>query len=180
MKSIVFLRDRSPIRRARKQRLTETTKQPSPDRHAASHDRPFADRDFPSRLPAHRTCVRRATRVMHSAMQFPSTRVLPAILALAIGSGCSFTFIDTVPDDAQRRPYFDCTSTYGLPVADGVFALSGVVSAVATLSQSKDEFEDENDGANRDVFAGVSIAQAAVFVASGIYGVIKTEQCADA
>ena len=104
-----------------------------------------------------------------------------AALAFVLAAdGCSFAFVETVPDEPQKLPYFDCTSTIGLPVADGVFALGAGVTAGFTLAQSKQEFEDENDGANRDVAAGVDIAFAAAMLASGIYGVIQTSQCADA
>lgn len=92
-------------------------------------------------------------------------------------SGCSFTFIETVPDNPEQLRYFDCTSTPGLPVADGVIALSNGVTAVTTLTNSKKEYADKNDGANRDVVAGVSIALAAIGIASGIYGLITTERC---
>jgi hypothetical protein len=95
-------------------------------------------------------------------------------------AGCSFTFIETVPDNPEKLRYFDCTSTPGLPVADGVFALSNGVSGVTALTQSKQEFADNNDGANRNVVAGVSIAAAAISVASGIYGLVQTERCRSA
>src|SRR3954470_9208034 len=102
--------------------------------------------------------------------------------AAAIGmcltqTGCSFTFVETVPDHPETLRYFDCTSTPGLPVADGVFALSNGVAAVTTLTQSKKEYADKNDGANRNLIAGVSIAVAAIGIASGIYGLITTEHC---
>ena len=95
-------------------------------------------------------------------------------------TGCSFTFVETVPDHPEKLRYFDCTSTPGLPVADGVFALTNGVGGVATLTQSKKEYADKNDGANRDVVAGVSIAVAVIGIASGIYGLITTDRCRDA
>jgi len=105
---------------------------------------------------------------------------LAVAASLLASQGCSFAFVDTVPDDYRQRPYFDCTSTIGLPVADGVFALGGAVSAGLTLAQSKEEFEDENDGASRDLAAGVNIAFAAGMIASGIYGIITTQECSEA
>jgi hypothetical protein len=95
-------------------------------------------------------------------------------------TGCSFTFVETVPDHPEKLRYFDCTSTPGLPVADGVFALTNAVGGVASLTQSKKEYADKNDGANRDVVAGVSIAVAVIGIASGIYGLITTDRCRDA
>jgi hypothetical protein len=103
------------------------------------------------------------------------------VLAVLLGSGgCSFAFVETVPDNPQSLPYFDCTSTLGLPVADGVFALGGAVSGGITMATSKEEFERENDGASRDLAAGVNFGFAAAMIASGIYGIIKTSQCSDA
>jgi hypothetical protein len=95
-------------------------------------------------------------------------------------AGCSFTFIETVPDEPEKLRYFDCTSTAGLPVADGVFALSNGVSAVMTLTQSKAEFRDKNDGGSRDLVGGISIAAAAISAASAIYGIVQTERCRSA
>jgi hypothetical protein len=104
-----------------------------------------------------------------------------AALAMCLGhAGCSFTFIETVPDEPEKLRYFDCTSTAGLPVADGVFALSNGVSAVTTLTQSKEEFSDKNDGASRNLVGGISIAAAAIGVASAIYGIVQTERCRSA
>jgi hypothetical protein len=100
-----------------------------------------------------------------------------AALGMCLSAGCSFTFIETVPDEPEKLRYFDCTSTPGLPVADGVFALSNGVSGVIALTQSKDEYADNNDGANRNVVAGVSIGVAAIGIASGIYGLVQTERC---
>lgn len=104
-----------------------------------------------------------------------------AAVALSLShAGCSFTFIDTVPDNPQSLRYFDCTSTAGLPVADGVIGLSNGVNAVTTLTQSEEEFKDKNDGASRNLVAGVSIAAAAISVASAIYGIVQTERCRSA
>lgn len=117
-------------------------------------------------------------------MRCPSfSNLFGCAAAVALGlshAGCSFTFIETVPDNPETLRYFDCTSTAGLPVADGVIGLSNGVSAVTTLTQSEKEFEDENDGANRNVVAGVSIAAAAISVASAIYGIVQTERCRSA
>jgi hypothetical protein len=76
--------------------------------------------------------------------------------------------------------YFDCTSTPGLEVADGVFALSGALTGIGALSQSESEFEDQNDGQNRDTFAATNFVIAGVFVSSAIYGIVVTENCNDA
>lgn len=105
--------------------------------------------------------------------------VLLAALA-HIQTGCSFAFTDTLPDGHAGMQYFDCTNTAGLAVADGVFALSGAVSGVMALTQSKEEFAAENDDADRNLVAGVNIGTAAIFAASGIYGIIHSQRCGDA
>jgi hypothetical protein len=74
-------------------------------------------------------------------------------------------------------PYFDCTSTYGLAVADGFSALSGAIGAGSTLSQSKQEYADKNNGASRNVAAGADLIVAGLTAASGIYGAYQATQC---
>ncbi|HKU37018.1 MAG TPA: hypothetical protein VJR89_02690 [Polyangiales bacterium] len=105
-------------------------------------------------------------------------RVLAVLLIVPMStSGCSFLFTDTVPDNPTQLKYFDCTSTPGLAVADGVSAVSNGVSGVVTLTTSEEEFESENDGASRNLVAGVTLGIAAIMVASGIYGLVHSERC---
>ena len=101
------------------------------------------------------------------------------LLAVLCGSqlGCSFAFTDTLPDGHAGMRYFDCTSTPGLAVADGVFALSSALSAAVVLSDSKQEFEEKNDGASQELAAGVNIVAATVFAVSGVYGILHSEKC---
>ena len=103
---------------------------------------------------------------------------LLAVVALgALDGGCSFVFMDTVPSDHEKMAYFDCTSTYGLAVADGMFALSGAIGAGTTLSQSKQDFANKNNGASRNAAAGVDLVLAGVTLASGIYGAVQATRC---
>jgi hypothetical protein len=106
-----------------------------------------------------------------------NARVLLCAATLLNTAGCSFTFIDGVPDNWREVRYFDCTSTPGLAVADGVIMLSNGVAGVSALTMGKDEYSRKNDGANRNVVAGVSLGLAAVSAASGIYGIIMSENC---
>jgi hypothetical protein len=102
-------------------------------------------------------------------------------MALSLGSGgCSFLFADGPPARHEKMLYFDCTSTPGLEVADGVFALGSALTGVAALSQSESEFEEQNDGGNRDTVAATNFVVAGVFVSSAIYGIVVTENCSDA
>jgi len=102
---------------------------------------------------------------------------LALIPPLMFASGCSFIFTDIVPDNPAQLKYFDCTSTPGLAVADGVIAVAQGVSGVATFTQSKEEYEAENDGVSRDLVGGIALGLAAVMLASGIYGIVHAETC---
>ncbi len=99
-----------------------------------------------------------------------------AALAGATG-GCSFVFTDTPPSDHARQAYFDCTSTYGLAVADGFFALGTGIAAGTTLAQSKQAYADKNGGANRNVAGGADIAVGALMAASAVYGAVQATRC---
>jgi hypothetical protein len=94
-----------------------------------------------------------------------------------VNAGCSFIFMEGLPADHAKSAYFDCTSTYGLAVADGVVGLSGVIGAGTTLSQSRQEFSDKNNGASRNAAAGVDIALATVLAGSAAYGVVQATRC---
>lgn len=103
---------------------------------------------------------------------------LTALLALlAATPGCSLIFTDTVPPDHTKLAYFDCTSTYGLAVGDGVIGLGSAIAAAATLSQSKQEYADKNNGASRNAAGGINIAVAALMAASAGYGVYQSSRC---
>jgi hypothetical protein len=94
-----------------------------------------------------------------------------------LGAGCSFAFGGGPPQDHAMMPYFDCPSTYGLPVADGFFAASGVAGAVTTFLKSKEEYAAENDGANRNVAGAANVATAAIYAASAAYGIVQATRC---
>jgi hypothetical protein len=107
-------------------------------------------------------------------------RTVALVCVLAVGgvnAGCSFIFVDGVPPDHAKLEYFDCTSTYGLSVADGVIALSGGIAAGTALSQSKQAYADKNNGASRNAAAGVDIALTGVLAASALYGVVQATRC---
>ncbi len=102
------------------------------------------------------------------------------LLAAALGgvnTSCSFIFVDGPPAENAKLPYFDCTSTFGLPVADGFIGLSGVIGAGQALAQSQQAYADKNGGASRNAAAGIDIALAGVLAASAVYGIVQTERC---
>ena len=82
-----------------------------------------------------------------------------------------------MPSDHAKLAYFDCTSTYGLGVADGILALSGGIAAGSALSQSKQEYADKNNGASRNVAAGSQLILAGVLAASAVYGTVQATRC---
>jgi hypothetical protein len=109
-----------------------------------------------------------------------TTRTIAMLLALVLGglgAGCSFIFMEGPPEDHAKSVYFDCTSTYGLSVADGFFALSGGAAAGAALSQSKQAYADKNSGASRNAAAGVDLTLAVGMAASALYGVVQATRC---
>ena len=107
-----------------------------------------------------------------------TTIALAGVLALGgANAGCSFIFVDGVPADHAKLEYFDCTSTYGLSVADGVIGLSGAIGAGSALSQSKQEYADKNNGASRNAAAGADLALTGLLAASAVYGIVQATRC---
>jgi hypothetical protein len=106
-------------------------------------------------------------------------RKLLASLAL-VTSGCSFVFGGGPPSQHEQMPYFDCPSTYGLPVADAFIGASGVVTLVQALNMSEAEYAARNSGAKRGAVAGVAGTEAAIFLASAIYGAVQAHRCEEA
>ena len=100
-------------------------------------------------------------------------------LSFACG-GCSFLFADPPPTNHEKMVYFDCTSTPGLEVADGVMTLIIGAGAVDTISTPEKKFERENDGGDRNTAAGIGFVTAAVLAGSAVYGIVVTENCNDA
>jgi hypothetical protein len=94
-----------------------------------------------------------------------------------INAGCSLIFVEGVPEEHAKLAYFDCTSTYGLSVADGLIGLSGAIGAGTALSQSKQEFADKNNGASRNAAAGVDLALAGLLAGSAVYGIVQVTRC---
>jgi hypothetical protein len=115
------------------------------------------------------------------AQRAQSWRAIALLWAAGLGAldigGCSFVFIDGPPTEHAKMSYFDCTSTYGLPVADGLFALTGALGAGEALSQSKQAYSDKNGGASRNAAAGLDITLAALGAVSAVYGIVQTERC---
>ena len=113
-------------------------------------------------------------------MKLSIGRTFALVWMLALGgvhAGCSFIFVDSVPPDHAKLEYFDCTSTYGLSVADGVIGLSGAIAAGSALSQSKQAYADKNNGASRNAAAGADLALTGLLAASAVYGIVQATRC---
>jgi hypothetical protein len=107
-------------------------------------------------------------------------RILKVAALVAASSGCSFIFSEGPPADHAQMPYFDCVSTYGLPVADGFFASSGLISGISTLRQSKEEFARQNKDGNRNQAAGILLGMGVISGASAVYGIVQATRCTNA
>jgi len=113
--------------------------------------------------------------LVNSTSTWRPIALLAAVAAL--NAGCSFVFTEGVPPDHQKLAYFDCTNTYGLAVADGLFALGGAIGAGTTFSQSKQAYADKNSGASRNAAGGADVVLAALTLASGVYGAVQANRC---
>src|SRR6187431_89630 len=101
----------------------------------------------------------------------PMARLLHVLGAMALSlasGGCSFLFADGPPARHEKMIYFDCTSTPGLEVADGVLGASFALTGITALGMSESEFEDENNGGDRNAFAATNLVLTGVFVGSAI------------
>jgi hypothetical protein len=107
----------------------------------------------------------------------PTIALVGVLVLGGVDAGCSFIFVDGVPPDHAKLEYFDCTSTYGLSVADGVIGLSGAIAAGSTLSQSKQAYADKNNGASRNAAAGADLVLTGVLAASAVYGIVQATRC---
>jgi len=106
-------------------------------------------------------------------------RPLAALTTLL--TGCSFVFGGGPPSEHQQMPYFDCPSTFGLPVADGFFAASGIAAAATTFSQSEAEYKLKNNNkGNRNAAGSIDVVLAVAFASSAIYGIVQANCCQSA
>jgi hypothetical protein len=94
------------------------------------------------------------------------------IAMLSLCSGCSFLFVNEVPDDHANKRYFDCTSE---ELAPGLDTTGAVIYGVEGLYfAANDEY---SDGAG---VAAVALGMAALLGASAWYGFDNANSCEDA
>lgn len=96
-------------------------------------------------------------------------------VGLCLVSGCSFAFVNTVPEQAERLAYFDCTSSRLAPVLDGVVGGVFVIAGAATIIDY-----GAADGSRAALSGGAAVAIAGAAVASAVYGFTEANKCAKA
>jgi len=94
------------------------------------------------------------------------------VLAGWANAGCSFMFVDGPPDKHRKMPYFECTSGRGWPIVDGVIGGSIGLGVAAQMGGG----ENNQDRAQ----AVIGAAEAALFLASTVYGFTKSAECREA
>ncbi len=103
--------------------------------------------------------------------------VLVAMLGLA-SIGCSALFAQGPPPNHEQAPPFDCTSGYGLPIADtGLTILGGGVTFLVLAGPSVDA-----GGGSKKLLAASVLSLPFFFLplASTIYGYRTVGRCRDA
>jgi hypothetical protein len=83
------------------------------------------------------------------------------------GTGCSFAFVDGPPAGHRKLEFFDCTTSNALPTVDLI--LSGAL-ALGALSDGT-----ASSGGNTEM--ALLVAEAGLFLISGIYGRQRTSAC---
>jgi hypothetical protein len=100
-------------------------------------------------------------------------RVWKLVLAAGVacgGAGCSLAFVNGPPPNADRLPFFDCTTSNVLPTVDLLFAGVAAIDAVGGTAGASALSESRAD------LIGFAV-EGAVFAASAIYGYGKTSEC---
>jgi hypothetical protein len=102
-----------------------------------------------------------------------------SLMSLLLVDGCSFIFVEKVPDGWQRRPFPpDCTASVAPPVIDTVFGVGDLLAYVGTPDSETDIATGETKN-NKDLkYAYLGFG--ALYAASAIYGYQNTGSCRSA
>jgi hypothetical protein len=90
-------------------------------------------------------------------------------LVLSLTSGCSWLFVQPLPESYDRRDYPVCTSSRTGPVLDTLFALTNTASAIYVAG--------ENNVTNKNAAVTLGLGVAALWTASAVYGYSHTSEC---
>jgi hypothetical protein len=105
---------------------------------------------------------------------FPSRASASAALLTLVLGGCSFAFVDGPPSMHKQLPYFECTSSRAWPTVDLVVGGITGIEAVTILSADSSLYSDTRTE------AAIAAGEAALFIASAIYGYDKASSCREA
>lgn len=97
------------------------------------------------------------------------------VTLLAFSSGCSVLFVETVPDDYATRPSFTCTSSGVAPGWDITGAITGAIGGLIALG-----LVNSLPGVSESQKTWIPVAflaPGAGLAVSGIYGIVKIEEC---
>lgn len=126
-----------------------------------------------------------ASSVWHLITSYVSTRARSdrwsrlGFLGLLAGvCGCSFVFVQQVPEDYVDRRYFNCTESSADPVLDTLFVGVQIVRIGYAASASDEDYKDAPFNRNTDLGLGLTLG--ALGIASAVYGYTETSKCREA
>lgn len=105
-------------------------------------------------------------------------RFVLLLVLVSLGSGCSFVFVEPVPDYHRGLPPeepVDCTSARAAPMIDTIIA-AATLTATAVAAGADDDYEGDSVRAN---LTGPLLATA-VATSSAVYGYITITNCREA
>lgn len=101
-------------------------------------------------------------------------RRLVAALAVVLGCGCSYAFMEPAPGDWQPPAPLHCTASKGFATADGLIVAVNVISFLTSWAMLSPAPETRTVAAFGMTTSGVA---AIVYGASAAHGSRKASQC---
>jgi hypothetical protein len=98
--------------------------------------------------------------------RFPDLLLVVVLLLLP---GCSWLFVDRLPEDRHSHRDYDCTTSRTAPVVDTILTATNVASAIYVANQ------DNVKNKGPAVMLGLSVA--AIWASSAVYGYRATSEC---
>lgn len=106
------------------------------------------------------------------------TALTLGVLAMTpVGSGCSFLFVDGPPAQADRMPFFTCSTSAGWPVVDVVLAGLEGLGTIINASQPDSYYTDMNNGLSKGEYVAIGLGWTALFAVSAITGFSRVSDC---
>jgi hypothetical protein len=111
-------------------------------------------------------------------------RAIAPLVFVSLLSGCSFVLVKGRPSaPVDPNGNFDCTTSQAAPVVDIALGLLSAGSGAVALANVPSSPCSDYSCVGGDVVKGFGIAAlavGAVYLASGVYGFVKTSGCRDA